>query len=472
MKTNTPVLVWFRYDLRLDDHPALVEAVRTGSPVAAVFVLDPDSDGRPLGAASRWWLHHSLTALTESLDRHGITLILRRGNSASEIASVARTLNAGSVFWNQGHTPWMTAQDHTVESELRTKGIHCITTRSGLIADPDVVRNKAGGHFRVFTPFWKTLSTAHPPQNPVNPPAQVHPATVPKGTGLELEDLALLPVTGPDWTQGLQETWKPGEDGARQRLRTFLDGVIDGYAIGRDFPDQEATSHLSPHLRFGEISVRRIWSSTLGAAGETGLKFLSEVGWREFNHYILFQNPNLHRNPLRQEFRHFPWRDDPVAFRAWCRGKTGYPIVDAGMRELWHTGWMHNRVRMIVGSFLIKDLLVPWQLGEEWFWDTLVDACPANNPGNWQWVAGCGADAAPFFRIFNPILQGEKFDPAGTYVRRWIPEIRTRDNRSVQRPVDPDDLFSRSSYPPPIVNHGLARDRALSALRTLDTKAH
>ncbi|NKD76190.1 deoxyribodipyrimidine photo-lyase [Haematospirillum sp. H1815] len=469
MNTHSPALVWFRYDLRLDDHPALVAAIESGSPVAGVFVLDPDSDGRPLGAASRWWLHHSLKSLTDQLARHGVTLILRQGRSATEILSVAKALNAGAVFWNEGHTPWMTAQDNAVQDALKSRSIQGVMTRSGLIADPGAVRNKAGGRFRVFTPFWKTLSTLHPPHKPLDVPSQIRPAHVSRTSGSNLQDFGLLPTSGPDWTQGLRDTWEPGEDGAFQRLGHFLDGVIDDYATGRDFPDRAATSRLSAHLRFGEISVRRIWDATLGAVGEKGLKFLSEVGWREFNHHILFQHPSLHTEPLRPEFCRFPWQDDPKAFRLWCRGQTGYPIVDAGMRELWHTGWMHNRVRMVVGSFLVKDLLVPWQKGEDWFWDTLVDACPANNPGNWQWVAGCGADAAPFFRIFNPVLQGEKFDPAGTYVRRWIPELRTRNARSVQHPVDPDDLFARSAYPPPIVNHGHARDRALAALKALDT---
>lgn len=460
--TEQPVLVWFRNDLRIDDHPALRLAAESGAPVAVLYVLDDALDGRPLGGASRWWLHHSLEALSARLKDLGVPLLLRRGDGAQRVAEVAVALGAKWVAWNKGATPLQHMADDAATEALRFAGIGVKVTAPDLLVDPSTLRTGAGQPYRVFTPFWKALSRDHAPPPPQDPPVRIRGvAEVPAG-GDSLADWALLP-TRPDWAGGLRETWRPGEDAALDRLETFLRRSVDRYAVQRDHPAVDATSRLSPHLRFGEISLRRVWHAAEALAGERAEAFLREVGWGEFNRHLLFQEPALHEKPLRTEFASFPWREDHAGFRAWCEGRTGYPIVDAGMRELWQTGWMHNRVRMIAASFLVKDLLVPWQWGERWFWDTLVDADPANNPGGWQWVAGCGSDAAPYFRVFNPTLQGEKFDPRGAYVRRWVPELADRGDMDIHRASG--DLFS--PYPPPIVDHGAARKRALEAYKAM-----
>lgn len=447
-----PALLWFRNDLRTDDHPALNAAAASGAPVLAVYVLDETQDGRPLGGAALWWLHHSLVALRKGLGVLGVPLVLRRGRAVEVVAELAGETGAAAVHWNQGNTPFQRRVDAALVSAL---GQRARLARADLIAEPDAVRSGGGQPYRVFTPFWKALWRDHAPPPPVAAPDRVSGLSVPPA-GDALEDWGLLP-TRPDWAGGLRAAWRPGEEGALERLEEFLGGAVDGYAARRDFPAEPGTSRLSPHLRFGEISVRRLWHTSQALAGDAATGFLREVGWREFNHHLLFQRPDLHAEPLRPEFKAFPWREDEAAFKAWCEGRTGYPIVDAGMRELWRTGWMHNRVRMIAASFLVKDLLVPWQWGEQWFWDTLVDACPANNPGNWQWVSGCGTDAAPYFRVFNPGLQGAKFDPRGTYVQRWVPEA-----------ADGGGLFSR--YPAPMVDHDAARRRALAAYEEISGK--
>lgn len=456
--SERPALLWFRNDLRIDDHPALTAAAASGAPVVAVYVLDDTQDGRPLGGAARWWLHHSLAALRESLAKLGAPLLLRRGTAVQVLPALADETNAVAVHWNRGNTPFQRRADAALSTIL---GERARLAASDLIAEPAAVCTGGGQPYRVFTPFWKTLWRDHAPPPPQAAPDRLRGLSAPPpGDALEddaLEDWDLLP-TRPDWAGGLRESWRPGEDGAFAHLETFLGAAVDRYGQRRDFPAEPGTSLLSPHLRFGEISVRRVWHTAQALAGDAAAGFLREVGWREFNHHLLFQQPALHEAPLRPEFAGFPWREDEAAFKAWCEGRTGYPIVDAGMRELWRTGWMHNRVRMIAGSFLVKDLLVPWQWGERWFWDTLVDACPANNPGNWQWVSGCGTDAAPYFRVFNPSLQAAKFDPRGAYVARWVPEA-----------ADGGGLFSK--YPLPMVDHDAARKRALVAYEAISGKA-
>lgn len=464
MTQPAPVLLWFRYDLRLDDNPALIDAAAKG-PVTALFVLDPALDGRPLGGAARWWLHHSLTALSAALAERGVPLLLRAGDAAAIVTEEAARIGAQGVVWNRGNTPWLRRLDQAVPVALSRQGLAHRITASDLMVEPEAIRTGSGGAFKVFTPFWKTLQAHHRPAPPQDTPETLRGPGLPDGPIPVPEDWGLLP-TRPDWAGGLRAAWIPGEAAAHRRLGDFLQERVQAYGNRRDFPAEPATSRLSPYLRFGEISARRVWQVTEALTGPAGLPFLRELAWREFNHHILFQAPDLHLLPLRPEFRQFPWQDDPKGFAAWSRGKTGYPIVDAGMRELWQTGWMHNRVRMIVGSFLVKDLLIPWTAGEDWFWDTLVDACPANNPGNWQWVSGCGADAAPYFRVFNPVLQGEKFDGDGAYVRRWVPELN-RKRQGVHRPAEAEDLFRTPGYPPPIVDHNRARDRALAAFSAL-----
>lgn len=436
-------LIWFRTDLRLDDHPALCAAVATGRPVVAVYVLDEAAEGRPLGAAARWWLHHSLENLAARLAAHGVSLILKRGAAEQVLPALAQALSAQTVHWNSGPTPFGRAQEQRVAARL---GPLARPACSDLLAEPETLLSGSGRPYRVFTPFWKALFARGPSAAPLAPPPHITGITAEGG-----EDLAAwhLRPRRPDWAGGLRQTWHPGEEAAEQRLAAFLAQAITAYPTARDLPAVDGTSRLSPHLRFGELSPRRLWDVASRLAGDRATAFLREVGWLEFNRHLLFQAPTLAEDPIRPEFAHFPWREDHEAFQRWCRGETGFPLVDAGMRQLWDTGWMHNRVRMCAASFLIKDLLIPWQWGERWFWETLVDADPANNPANWQWVAGCGADAAPFFRIFNPTTQQGKFDPDGAYVRRWGPLLSS----------------------PPLVDHATARLRALAALETMKERS-
>ncbi len=464
-----PVLVWFRSDLRLDDQPALAMAADSGAPVVGLFVLDPAQTNRPPGAAQLWWLRHSLSALRESLAARGVPLLLRRGDSAPLVAATAHALGTGQVFWNAGHTPFLAALDQETADGLRGLGVGHRLGAPDLLVPADAVTTAGGQPYKVFTPFWNALRRDHEITPPRPVPAGLRgPSGSLTADGDALEDWGLTP-TRPDWAGGLRDTWTPGEEGARARLDAFLSGRVDRYAIERDSPAVEATSRLSPHLRFGEISPRRVWHRARGEAGAKAEAFLRELAWRDFSHGLLFQQPSLAWEPLRPEYADFPYDDDDAAFRAWTQGRTGYPIVDAGMRELWHTGWMHNRVRMIAASFLIKDLLLPWQWGERWFWDTLVDGCPANNPASWQWVGGCGADAAPYFRIFNPTLQGEKFDPRGQYVRHWVPELAGATDMRIHRPTEDRGLFG-GAYPGPMVDHSAARRRALQAYETISGK--
>ncbi|EWY42036.1 deoxyribodipyrimidine photo-lyase [Skermanella stibiiresistens SB22] len=479
---DSPAIVWFRRDLRVADNPALHHAVERGGPVVPVFILDADpEDGpRPPGGAGRWWLHHSLERLAETLRGLGSPLVLRRGDAVAILAEMAEALGAEAVMWNHDHDPGAAARDDKVREALTAKGIAVESFNGALLVEPEAIRSKAGTPFKVFTPFWKTLSTGHDPARPLPAPAGLR---APAGgvASDRLEDWGLLPVT-PDWAGGLREDWVPGEAAAGERLTDFLDEIVRDYRTGRDRPGRDGTSRLSPRLRWGEISPRQVWHAARMRADD-GLEpaieaFLREIGWREFTHGLLVTNPDLGTEPMDKRFNKLRWRDDDAGVEAWRRGKTGYPIVDAGMRQLWQTGWMHNRVRMITGSFLVKDLLARWQIGEEWFWDTLVDACPANNTANWQWIAGCGADPAPFFRVFNPVLQGRKFDPEGDYVRQFVPELAELPNRYIHEPWNaPTDVLAKAgvelgtTYPNPIVDHGTARDRALAAFREMRAAA-
>lgn len=479
--TSAPALVWFRRDLRLHDNPALLAAAERGGPVVPLFILDDEDAGtwRP-GGASRWWLHHSLSRLGEALSNLGAPLILRQGNAEDVLDRVIEESGAGALFWNRRYEPWATERDSRIKEGLTTRGLEVQSFNASLLYEPWEVTSKQGTPLKVFSPFWRAVQAKGDPAELLAAPDRLPaPTTMPASD--ELESWGLLP-TAPDWAGGMRETWTPGEAGAVDRLERFLDEAVGDYKNRRDVPGAAATSALSPHLHFGEISPRRIWHAARAASEARSNEpmdrgtatFLSEICWREFSYSLLFNNPELPDTSLRAEFEEFPWRDDPEGLEAWRRGRTGYPIVDAGMRELWHTGWMHNRVRMIVASFLIKDLLIHWREGEAWFWDTLVDADLANNSASWQWVAGCGADAAPYFRIFNPVLQGEKFDGDGAYVRRWIPELAELPNKVIHKPWEaaPDQLDRAGvtlgrTYPHPIVDHAGARKRALAALATI-----
>lgn len=472
--SDKPVLLWFRQDLRLADNPALRAAAASGQPILPVYILDDETPGAwKLGGATRWWLHHSLAALSRGLGTLGAPLLLRRGDSHPVIARLVRETGASAVYWNRCYEPLARKRDESIKAALKQDGIEARSFNSALLHEPWTIENKAGEPFRVYSAFWRACLARGEPDTPLPAPESLKAAPTPAGD--RLADWALLP-TAPNWAEGFDAAWTPGENGARERLGAFLDAAVNRYKADRDRPDIEATSRLSPHLHFGEIGPRHIWHATRAALAAHDLneasaeKFLSEVGWREFAHHLLYHNDALPDHPLRPEFADFPWHDNDRALAAWQRGRTGYPIVDAGMRELWATGWMHNRVRMIVASFLAKDLLIPWQEGERWFWDTLVDADLANNAASWQWVAGCGADAAPYFRIFNPVLQGEKFDPDGAYVRRWAPELAAMPAAYIHKPwLAPDAVLSAAgvklgeTYPAPIIDHGTARDRALDA---------
>ncbi len=475
-----PTLVWLRHDLRLADNPALSAALERGLPVIPVYIWAPDEEGEwPPGAASRFWLHQSLTALEAELRAAGSRLILRRGPTLATLGELARQTGAQTVFWNRRYEPAIIARDKVVKESLRASGLEAESFNAALLHEPWAIQNKAGKPFQVFTPFWKHCLTLPDPDVPSPAPRKI-PAPAKWPDSLVLAALALEPRI--PWAGGIRDAWQPGSAGASKQLQRFLDAAFASYSENRNRPDLTGTSRLSPHLHFGEISPRQIWHA-LRQRAETqgwpvaqwrGSQFLAEVGWREFAHHLLFHFPHTPTEPLRTEFKRFPWRQDAAWLKAWQRGQTGYPLVDAGMRELWVTGWMHNRVRMVVASFLVKDLLLSWQEGARWFWDTLVDADLAQNTLGWQWTAGCGADAAPYFRVFNPNGQGEKFDPRGDYVRRWVPELARLPEEWIHRPSEaPPGVLARAgvelgrNYPAPIVSHGIAREVALEAFAKL-----
>ncbi|MGY8638822.1 deoxyribodipyrimidine photo-lyase [Bradyrhizobium sp. 14AA] len=460
----------------MSDHPALHAAAKTGAPVICLYVLD-ETAGRPLGGAARWWLAQSLRALGADITTRGGSLILRKGPAAGIIVEMARESYARAVYRNAIAQAPHQAVERQLETALARLGVDSQTFPGDLLVPPAAIRNKEGRGLRVFTPFWRRVLSLGDPPKPLPAPKELRPA--PKVVSDRLESWQLEPGK-PDWASGLRETRTPGEASARGHLRDFLKHTACDYVGDRDRPDRDGTSDLSPHLRFGELSPRQVWHAARFAAAETpaiGLgvdKFLSELGWREFCRHLLHDHPDLATENLQPNFDGFPWRRDAKALAAWQRGRTGYPIVDAGLRELWHTGVMHNRVRMVVASFLVKHLLIDWRDGESWFWDTLVDADAGSNPANWQWVAGCGADAAPYFRVFNPQLQGEKFDPDGTYVRRWVPELQGLPAKLIHRPwqATPIELASvgvtlGKTYPQPIVDHAKGRERALAAYATI-----
>jgi deoxyribodipyrimidine photo-lyase len=475
-----PSLVWFRQDLRLADNPALHAAAAAG-PVVGLYVLDDVTPGDwALGGASRWWLNHSLQRLSDELAAKGGVLVLRRGRAADVVPAVASEMNATGVFWNRCYEPYARTRDEHLKTRLKAEGRTAQSFNGTLLFEPWDVATKTGGPYTVFTPFWKAC-VAKGGIGPVLPaPATLTaPAKVPASD--TLADWGLLP-TRPNWSKGF-DVWTPGEAGARQRLEAFLAHGLNGYKELRNRPDLPNVSRLSPHLHWGEISPRQVWHAAerareMGAPEPDVAHFLSELGWREFSYHLLYYSPHLPDRNWKPNFNAFPWASNPGFLKAWQQGQTGYPIVDAGLRELWATGWMHNRVRMIVASFLIKDLLIHWKEGEAWFWDTLVDADLASNAASWQWVAGSGADAAPFFRIFNPVGQGEKFDPEGAYVRRWVPELAKLPTAFLHAPWTADKttllnagVILGTTYPRPIVDHAEARNVALAAFEKIKLPA-
>ena len=471
--------MWFRQDLRLADNHALAAAVHTGRPVIPIYVLDDAAAGAwAMGGASRWWLNGSLESLGRELRRRRSRLILLRGRTEEVLLGIARTTGADAIYFTRAYEPWAAALERSLNAACKRAGVALLRYPGNLLREPGSVCTGSGEPYRVFTPFYRALAAMDH-----TPPAPEPPATIPAPRSwprsADLEDWDLLP-TKPDWAGGLRATWSPGEDGAARRLEALLGNALAGYAEDRDRPDQPGTSMLSPHLHFGEVSPGHCWRALEAVmAANPGVAdgaaaFRRELGWREFNYHLLHHFPHMVDTPLRPEFAAFEWDQDEqraaAGFEAWRRGQTGYPIVDAGMRQLWETGWMHNRVRMVTASFLIKHLRVPWQRGDRWFWDTLVDADLANNSASWQWVAGCGVDAAPFFRIFNPVVQGQKFDPDGSYVRRFVPELAGLGARHIHAPwTAPEAELAAAgirlgeTYPHPIVDHVAARQAALAA---------
>ncbi|HEU0071924.1 MAG TPA: deoxyribodipyrimidine photo-lyase [Alphaproteobacteria bacterium] len=474
-----PVIVWLRQDLRLADNPALDAAARFGGPVLPVYILDEAGQGEwAPGGASRWWLHRSLEALAAAFAKRGSKLILRRGAAGPILEDLLDETGTELVLWNRLYEPWAIARDTAIKSRIVAKGRRAESFNAALLFEPWTVKTGAGGPYKVFTPFWKACLGLGAPPSPLKAPKTLAaPDRWPRSEALD--SWALLP-TKPDWAGGMREAWTPGEAGAQARLDGFIADALAEYHVMRDRPDVEGVSRLSPYLHFGEIGPRQIWHRVQArvAAEQASAKgaevYLKEIGWREFSYHLLFHFPSLPTTPLQAAFADFPWRESVADLKAWQRGLTGYPIVDAGMRQLWATGWMHNRVRMIVGSFLVKHLLLPWQAGEAWFWNTLVDADLASNSASWQWIGGCGADAAPYFRVFNPMLQGEKFDPKGEYVARWVPELADLPTPLIHTPWKATEIELKGAgivlgktYPRPIVEHEGGRARALNAFQKI-----
>lgn len=479
MADTAPIIVWFRQDLRLSDNPALTQALASGRPVLPVYVLDDVTPGLwNAGGATRWWLHHSLTALAADLAARGCPLLLRRGPADVVIGDLAAEVRAAGIMWNRCYEPFAIDRDSRLKAALKGRA-KVESFKAVVLNEPWEVLTGSGTAYKVFTPYWRAALAVTDPAPPLPAPATLTRMAAYPG-GDDLSDWRLLP-TNPDWADGFRTAWQVGEAAATARLGLFLNGAVSGYSAGRDVPGTDGTSRLSPHLHFGEISPRQVWhaAKTRAAAAPSALSapidsFLREIGWREFCHSLLYHFPFLAERPLNPAFEAFPWATDDKALTAWQTGRTGYPIVDAGMRQLWATGWMHNRVRMITGSLLVKHLLLPWQAGQTWFWDTLVDADLANNAAGWQWIGGCGADAAPYFRVFNPMLQGEKFDPDGRYVRHWVPELRDLSDKYIHAPWTAPPTVLRGAgvtlgltYPHPIIDHAIGRQRALDAFASI-----
>lgn len=408
-------IVWFRQDLRLRDNPALHSAAATGGAVIPIYIDSPQEEGDwAPGAASRWWLHHSLDALSRDLESRGLRLTLARGPALEALQKLVKLTGAATVHWNRRYEPAAVACTRRVAEGLRRAGTGVAESNGSLLAAPDGFLNSSGKPYQVYTAFQRGLLHDLDPGPALPIPRRLRgPQRWPESE--TLASLRLLPKLR--WYETMEKHWRPGEDAALSRLKRFLAGPLADYDEARNIPSVNGTSGLSPHLHFGEIGPRQIWHA-LGAGGRNST-FLKEIVWREFAHHLLHHFPHTPTRPLHAQFEKFPWRSNARWLQAWQGGRTGIPLVDAGMRELWATGWMHNRVRMIVASFLVKNLLIPWQEGTRWFWDTLVDADLANNTLNWQWAAGCGADAAPYFRIFNPDTQAKRFDPDGAYIRKW-----------------------------------------------------
>jgi deoxyribodipyrimidine photo-lyase len=477
--SKAPVLVWIRKALRLADNPLWETALAYDAPIIPVFIYNTSPQQVwPLGGASRWWLHHSLENFAASLTQIGSQLVLEASdNPVKLLLAMAEELGAQAILYDQRVEPEQREEEAQLQGNA-PKALHCRGLWTNLLLPPGSLFSKTGEPYRVFSPFWKqALAVTTCPELL---PAPTHlPAPVAWPESKPLESLKLLPRI--PWDSTMRQSWKAGEAEAQRLLYRFCEQAATAYSTQRNLPAEAGTSRLSPYLAWGEISPAQIWHQLESALGEIvrqkgsgAAVFLSEIGWREFAYQLLYFFPHTALEPLQPKFKAFPWKNDPVALKRWQTGQTGYPIVDAGMRELYATGWMHNRVRMIVGSFLVKDLLLPWQDGARWFWDTLVDADLASNSMGWQWVGGCGADAAPYFRVFNPTLQSFKFDPEGAYVRKWVPELAKLHNDVLHEPWKAKPFLLKlegvqlgETYPEPIVDHHEAKDHALKAFAAI-----
>lgn len=468
---NKTTIFWFRQDLRLSDNPGLLAAASHGA-VMPIYILDDEAAATfKMGEASRLWLHHSLKKLNESLNDK---LNVYQGNSEDIILNIIKNNKVDAVYWNRCYEPWRIKEDTSLQKLLQSKNIECKTFNASLLWEPWEVVKSDHTAYKVFTPFYCQALKTPSPRNSLPLPKKLV-LLEDKNNTSKIEDFKLLPNN--PWYTSIEKQWKIGEKAAQKKLVDFLDHGLLNYTENRDYPDKSNFSKLSPHLHFGEISPHQIWHTTqkkaIGISKKEGDHFLRALIWREFSYSMLYHFPDLPNKNFKSKFNHFPWQHDDLLLKAWQQGQTGYPLVDAGMRELWQTGTMHNRVRMIVASFLVKNLLINWRHGEAWFWDCLLDADLASNSFNWQWVAGSGADASPYFRIFNPTTQGEKFDKEGHYTRRFVPEISQLPNRFLFKPWEaPDAVLNTAgitlgeTYPQPIVNLQNSRNRALDAYFT------
>jgi len=468
---NAPILVWFRRDLRLADNSALHAAVQTGRPVILLYIQETNA-ARGEGDAKNIWLHHSLVSLSEDITNRGGRLILRRGTANAVLDKLIQETGAKTVYWNRRYTESGRDIDSAIKSDLKSRDLEVQSFNANLLTEPWEIQTKTGGFYKVFTPYWRAVRADLRVREPLPVPQKFTLGeTISTLESLEVDALKLRPIDL-DWDNAIMQGWQAGEAGAHKRLESFLENSVHEYDVQRDFPANErGTSKLSPHLAHGEISPHQIWRAAQNS-GKAVDKFLSEIGWREFSYVLMCNFPKLATENFKSDFDAFEWDRDEQVLERWQRGQTGYPFVDAGMRELWQTGWQHNRVRMVCASFLIKHLLHDWRLGEAWYWDTLLEADPASNAASWQWIAGSGADASPYFRIFNPFSQGEKFDADGDYIRRYVPELAKMPKKYIHRPWDaPQNILDYAgvklgtTYPKPIVDHKAARERALAAYK-------
>ena len=477
VEKNKLSIFWFRQDLRLADNPGLSEAISKGIVLPIYIYDDINSNEYEMGSASKWWLHNSLKKLNDSLNNK---LSVYKGDALKIIESLTKNYDVEFISWNRCYEPWRIKRDKNIKSEIEKKGIEVNTFNGSLLWEPFNILKTDGTPYRVFSPYYrKGCLNAAPPRIPLKSP-EISSLFKDEYNKLTIEDLSLIPKV--HWFDEMEKLWKPGEVGAQEKLYDFLDDGLVGYKEGRNFPSQKNVSQLSPHIHLGEISPNQVWYAAKQKEDETGIEkdlahFLSELGWREFSYNLLYHFPTLPRENLQKKFDNFPWQENTDFSDKWKKGHTGYPIVDAGMRELWQTGYMHNRVRMIVGSFLVKNLLLHWHEGEKWFWDCLIDADLASNSASWQWVAGSGADAAPYFRIFNPISQGIKFDPEGEYTKKFLPELKDLPIKYLYSPWEaPADVLEQANiklgenYPKPIVDLKESREKALDAFDKIRIK--